>query len=163
VPCAGRQPWLLNELADIGEPLRLAVRHGNRGGRIEKPPSRMYAPRIFGSSPVNDSRESAMQSILPAFIKSTAAATLATSTWVAFGEALLEARKVAVPAPAMRTPAALAGTNSTGTPSFWASALPRSMATPRYRPLASLITQSAEGGGDITKLSPNTFIRSLRP
>jgi hypothetical protein len=65
----------------------------------------MYAPRIFGSSPVNDSRESAMQSILPAFTKSTAAATLATSTWVAFGEALLEARKVAVPAPAMRTPA----------------------------------------------------------
>src|SRR5258708_9387498 len=58
----------------------------------------MYVPGISDSNPVNDSRESAMQSILPAFIRRTAASTPATSTWVAFGEALSVARKVAMPA-----------------------------------------------------------------
>src|SRR5258705_3158065 len=44
----------------------------------------MYAPGISGSNPVNDSRERAMQSTLPVFIRRTAASTPATSTWVAF-------------------------------------------------------------------------------
>jgi hypothetical protein len=69
----------------------------------------MREPGIFVTSPESDSRESAMQSISPAFIAASAASTPATVTKVAFGAVRWAARNVAVfTTPPMRTPGTFA-------------------------------------------------------